>query len=336
LFFFEKKNQKTFIRFAVYHTGEASGRRMQAVLNAALPIFALILTGFLASRLGVLSREATDGLNRFAVYLALPALMFLAMSRMTREQASQFGFSAAFAGGIAVTFGLGFTLSRWRGARIAIASIEGLDAGYSNVGFMGIPLCLLVFGPQSLPAAVIATLFTACVLFLVSIVIVEMDLNRAASPWITVRKALLGLVRSPLLLAPVAGLAVGLSGYGLPGPLLQFASLLGGAASPCALVCIGLFLAQERLSLADTPAIGSLVALKLLFQPAVTALLAIVMFDVPSAWWRPAVLLSALPIGSGPATIAKLYRLQPGVTSGAILISHLASIVTVSVLVACL
>ncbi|MBV8913724.1 MAG: AEC family transporter [Acetobacteraceae bacterium] len=56
---------------------------MHAVLNAALPIFALILTGFLCGRFGVLSAAATDSLNRFAIYLALPALMFQAMSRIS-------------------------------------------------------------------------------------------------------------------------------------------------------------------------------------------------------------------------------------------------------------
>src|SRR4029453_1863981 len=112
---------------------------MQAVLNAALPLFALILTGYLCGRFGAFSRVATNILNRFAVYLALPALMFLAMSRITRADASQVGFALAFGGGIAAPFALGFALSRWRGRkRVAQASIEGLDASYGNVGFMGI------------------------------------------------------------------------------------------------------------------------------------------------------------------------------------------------------
>ena len=309
---------------------------MDPVLNAALPIFALILTGYFCGRFGVLSPSATDSLNRFAIYLALPALMFLAMSRITPDQAAQTGFALAFAGGIAITFALGFALSRWRGHRIATASIEGMDASYSNVGFMGIPLCLLVFGADSLPAAVIATLFTACALFLAAIAIIEIDMHRGASSWLTGRKVGLALIRNPLLLAPLAGLGVGLSGLGLLDPVERFASLLGGAASPCALVCIGLFLAQESMAIRDAVSIGVLVGLKLLVQPAVTALLVFYVFHVPSAWSRPAVLLSALPIGSGPFTIAKLYGLQPGVTSGAILVSHVVSVVTVSILVAIL
>jgi predicted permease len=307
---------------------------MQAVLNAALPIFALILTGFLCARFGGFDRSATDNLNRFAVYLALPALMFLAMSKITPEQVRQFGCALTFAGGIAVTFAIGFGLSRLRGRAVANSSIEGLDAGYSNVGFMGIPLCLLVFGQASVPAAIIATLFTACVLFLFAIVLIEVDLHKGASLIRTVGKVSLSLVRNPLLIAPIAGLLVGLSGIILPAPLERFASLLGGAASPCALVCIGLFLAQERVVSGDATSIAALVLLKLLVQPAVTGLFAFYVFEVPSLWARSAVLLSALPIGSGPFTIAKLYGLEAGVTSGAILVSHVFSVVTVSLLVA--
>jgi predicted permease len=239
---------------------------MHAVLNAALPIFALILTGFLCARFGNFGRSATDSLNRFAIYLALPALMFVAMSEITPEQVRQVGFALTFACGIAVTFALGFVLSRWRGRSIANASIEGLDAGYSNVGFMGIPLCLC--------------------------------------------------------------------GIATPAPLERFATILGSAASPCALICIGLFLAQEPVVKGDVASIGALVALKLLVQPAMTALFAFYVFEVPALWAHSAVLLSALPIGSGPFTIAKLYGLEAGVTSGAILMSHLCSVATVSVLVA--
>jgi predicted permease len=309
---------------------------MQAVLNAALPVFGLILTGYLCGRFGVFSREATDSLNRFAIYLALPALMFLAMSRITPEQIGQAGFSFAFGGGVAASFALGFALSRWRGRKVAEASIEGLDAGYSNVGFMGIPLCLLVFGPGSLPAAVIATLFTACVLFLFSIVLIEVDMHGDAGLGRATRKALRSLLRSPLLLAPLAGLALGLAGVPLPVPAERFAGLLGAAASPCALVCIGLFLAQESAVVSDARSIGMLVGLKLLFQPAVTALLAIYVFKLPTLWSHSAVLLSALPIGSGPFTVAKLYGIEAGATSGAILVSHLVSVGTVSLLVATL
>jgi malonate transporter and related proteins len=306
---------------------------MHAVLNSALPIFALILTGFVCGYLGVFDRTATDNLNRFAVYLALPSLMFVAMSKITPAQASQLGFVAAFCGGFSVSFAVAFAISRLRGRRVANASIEGLDAGYSNVGFMGIPMCLLVFGPESAPVSIIATLFTACVLFLFAVIVVEIDLQKGHNFWSTVGRAVMSLLRSPLLIAPVAGLAVGLSGLKVPAPFESFTTLLGGAASPVALACIGLFLAQERVVSDDAVSIGILVALKLILQPAVTAFLAFYVFSMPPLWSHSAVILSALPIGSGPFTIAKLYGLEAGVTSGAILASHVFAVLTVSLLV---
>ena len=308
-------------------------RNMQAVLNSALPIFALILTGFICGYFGVFDRVATDNLNRFAVYLALPSLMFVAMSKITPDQVRQFGFVAAFCGGFATTFAVAFVISRLRGRRVANASIEGLDAGYSNVGFMGIPMCLLVFGPESAPASIIATLFTACVLFLFAVILVEFDLKKGDRFWSTGARVIVAVLRSPLLIAPVAGLAVGLSGLKLPGPFESFTTLLGGAASPAALVCIGLFLAQERVVSDDIKSIAILVTLKLVLQPAITALLAFYVFSMPPLWSHSAVILSALPIGSGPFTIAKLYGLEAGVTSGAILASHIFAVLTVSLLV---
>ena len=95
-----------------------------------------------------------------------------------------------------------------------------------------------------------------------------------------------------------------------------------------------MFLAQERVVSDDIKSIGILVTLKLILQPAVTAFLAFYVFSMPPLWSHSAVILSALPIGSGPFTIAKLYGLEAGVTSGSILASHVFAVLTVSLLVA--
>lgn len=48
---------------------------MLSTLIVILPIFALIFSGWLARRIGALGAHATTELNRFVVYLALPALL---------------------------------------------------------------------------------------------------------------------------------------------------------------------------------------------------------------------------------------------------------------------
>ena len=293
---------------------------MQAVLNSALPIFALILTGFICGYFGVFDRVATDNLNRFAVYLALPSLMFVAMSKITPDQVRQFGFVAAFCGGFATTFAVAFAISRFRGRRVANASIEGLDAGYSNVGFMGIPMCLLVFGPESAPASIIATLFTACVLFLFAVILVEIDLQKGDRFWSTGARVIAAVLRSPLLIAPIAGLAVGLSGLKVPAP---FRELHYAARRRCFAGRAGLHRAvsragargQRRHQVDRHP--GRAEAHPAACRHGVPRVLRL--FDA-AVVVALGVILSALPIGSGPFTIAKLYRLRRcdggGATSG--------------------
>jgi malonate transporter len=305
---------------------------MAAVANASFPVFGLILIGFVCGRRALFGAEAVNVLNGFVVWLALPALLFQAMAQISWDAVDQPGFIGAFAGGIALTFLVSLVLDRPR-QRLADASIEALDAAYANVGFMGIPLCLIVFGEASLPAAIIATLLTACALFAVAIILIEIDAHKDADLRRALAKIGLSLVRNPLLIGPAAGLAVAAAHITLPAPLARLTTLLGGAASPCALVTIGLFLAVER-SGRDVRRVGRLVGLKLVLQPAVTGLLAYEVFGMPPLWSQAALLLSALPIGTGPFMLAKAYRRDATVTSGAILVSTILSVLTISLLVA--
>ncbi len=306
---------------------------MSIIINAVLPIFALILVGYISGRKGLLGAGAVDSLNKFVVWMALPALLFQSMAQITWEQINQPGYVAAYSLGIALVFGASYALDRRRRGRLADASIEGLAASYSNGGFMGIPLCLMVFGPASLPAAIIAVLLTACVLFAFSIVLVEIDLHGSHSIMGTMRKVAQSLLRNPLVVAPVLGTMVAAAQVPLPYAVLQFTTLLGAAASPCALVTIGLFLAQGEPA-GQHGTVWRIVLLKLFLHPLATFVLVRWVFDMPPVWAGTAVLLAALPVGTGPFMLAKLYEREAATTSHAILISTVLSLATVSALVA--
>ena len=69
---------------------------MTSTVTVVLPIFALVLAGFLSRRLGVLGPDASGELNRFVVYLALPAVLLEVMAHATWSQLYQPGFVATF------------------------------------------------------------------------------------------------------------------------------------------------------------------------------------------------------------------------------------------------
>lgn len=307
---------------------------MHAVLNAALPVFGLILLGYVAGRSGKFEASATDTLNRFAFYFALPALIFIALVKMAPQELRQWSFLATFSCAVVLTCLVGFLLSRNAGRATPDALIDGCNAGYSNVGFMGVPLCLLVFGRDGVAPAAMSVLLTACVQFLLAIMLVELSLKGGKEFGATIADLLRSLVRNPLFIAPIAGIGASALSIPVPGPVEQFAQLLGHAAAPVALFCIGLSLAQTALAPGAVSAVGKITLLKLVLQPAIAAVLALYVFAMPKLWAQAAVLLSALPIGSGIFTIAKTYDLDAGVSSGAILTSHVISVLTLSLLLA--
>src|SRR5690606_31694223 len=185
---------------------------MSLILEAVLPLFALILAGWVAGRRRILGASATDSLNTFVVWMALPALLFQAMALISWEEIRQPGFIAASAIAMAAVFGVSFLADRRKGRRLADASPSSLAAAYGNAGYMGIALCIMVLGEASLPAVIIITLLTACIMFAFSIVLIELDLQRSATLGGTLRKVGLSVLRNPLVCSPLAGLFV--SGMG--------------------------------------------------------------------------------------------------------------------------
>ena len=306
---------------------------LSTIFNAVLPLFALILVGYVSAKKRILGSEAVDVLNRFVVWLALPALLFQAMAKATVEQIHQPGYIVASLGAIAIIFVISW-LWDWksRKRRLAEISMEGLCSSYANSGYMGIPLCVIALGQDSLPAVVINILMTACVLFAFSIVLIEIDRNGKGSLRRTAAGVGMSLLKNPLVMSPVAGAIVAVSQVPMPSFVFQFTSLLSAAASPCALVTIGLFLAHSQPS-GGSKLVSRIVFLKLVLHPLIVFVLVRWVFDMPLLWANTAILLAALPVGTGPFMLAKLYDLEPAMSSRAILISTVLSVVSLSVLV---
>ena len=304
---------------------------MLSTLTVVLPIFALIFAGWLARRVGVLGPNATSELNRFVVYLALPALLLDITAHARWVDVWQPGFVAAFGLGTALVFSVTIVVRLRHRRHLADAAIDGLNAGYANTGFVGFPLVLVALGREALAPTLIATIITACVLFAVAIVLIETGLQTERRRKQLVAKVGGSLLRNPLLVAPVLGVIIPLSGLSVPTSAESFLKLLGGAASPCALVALGLFLATKRESAGqDIGSAALLVGFKLILQPLVTWVLATAVFDLSPLLTHTAVLLAALPTGTGPFMLAELYRREADITSKVVLTSTVVSVLTIS------
>ena len=306
---------------------------MQVVLDVALPVFAIVVAGYLGGR-SVLGQEASSALSAFVYWFALPAVLFLSMARQPLTDIFNLPFIGAFLGAMLAVYGLGWLIGWLRGREgPEIQSMQALNASFSNTGYMGIPLFLAAFGPDRLLPAIIATVIMSVIM--VGLAVVAMEMARSHGHGLGRALADVGraLARNPLIVASFSGLVWNLAGLPVPTPVANFCQLLGTAAGPCALFAIGVFLAGRPLDLGWRQ-VGWLVPLKLVVQPLLTWGLIVTLFPLDRFWTGAALLLAALPTGALTFVVASQYRVYVERTSQVILLSTIASVPVLSAILA--
>jgi malonate transporter len=297
------------------------------VFNVVLPVFLLILIGYVGGRAGKLGINASTELNRFVVWLALPAQLFNFAANSGWQSLWQPGFITAFLVSCLLAFALVLLVSWHYGKDLAAASFNALSASYSNTGYMGIPLCALALGQEGLAPAIIST-FLVFVMFALATVLIEIGILSHKKSHEIVLRVIKSLCTNPLLIAPVAGLVWASSGLSLYDPIAQVISFLAGAATPCALVSIGLFLMQK--TDAAPAQVWGISFAKLIIQPLIAWVIAEPILELPDLWVTAIVILSALPTGTGPFMLAQYYKADGSIISRVVLITTIGSLMTLS------
>lgn len=308
---------------------------MLTTLATIAPVFLMIATGYGARRLGIMPQGSGALLTRFVTWIALPVLMFHIAATTDWRSVWDTDFVVASLLGSVALYAMGMGIGRLRGLPLSDMAVDGLNASYSNTAYLGLPLFLLAIGPISAPYVIIAATVTLMTLFALAVATIELGHHRAQGVWHALAKAGLGVLKNPIVAVSLAGVAWWVTGWTLPSVAERFTHLLGGAASPAALVAIGLFLAERPLAEAiNNRFVLALAAAKLVAHPLVTVLIA---YGVLGMRGLPAfivVAIAALPIGTGPFMVAGFYARDGKVTSGAILVTTLLSVITLSVLLA--
>jgi len=274
----------------------------QSIFGALFPVFGLILLGVVLGRIDLLGARAFEVLNRFVIAVTLPVLTFRVLAKTSPADLAAPTMIVAVLGGAFVIYAAGFVIERLAGRTRVEANIAGLSSCYSNTGFVGLPIALLAFGPASFgPVAVTMALYAA-VVFTVALVLSEV-VGGGAGPGAALARAGRAMVRSPLIVLSVLGVAWAFAGLPLGGAFDTLLATIAGATAPCALVAIGLFIALPREEAAVAP-IARIVALKLIAHPLVTFGLLQLLPPLPPLWSATAILMAAMPAGASSFVLA--------------------------------
>jgi malonate transporter len=306
---------------------------MLAILLKTLPFFAVIGLGYWAGRTRFFSPEATAGLTRFVFYFALSAMLFKFASNLSITEIYDTRFALAYLTGCAVAYGAALLAARLRRIPVAEAAMEAQCATIGNTGFLGVPMLVVLMGTAAVgPVLMLLTLDLIVFSTLFTIILTVSRGGRGGlGPALALTLAG-GLVRNPMIVSIVLGLAWGATGLAVPAPVNAFMDLLGSAATPGALFAIGASLAGKSAERAVIA--GWLAFAKLVIHPAAVAVSAIWIFKVDPYPAAVMIAASALPVAGNVFMLAASYGVAPQRVSGAILISTAVSILTIPLVIA--
>ncbi|AHL76664.1 transporter [Stutzerimonas stutzeri] len=209
------------------------------VFQAILPIFGLIMLGYLLGWRHWLAGEAATGLANITFKLFMPAVLFTGIARAQLSDGMSLMLLLGYFGPVLAVFVLvGLVAHRLLGR----ASPLGLTAAYSNNVLVGIPLVTTLLGSGSLVYVFAILVFHSLILFSL-----QSFYNAFGSEQKVRGAALLKNLANPLIVGLSLGALLNLSGFDLPQPMWRIADWLAQAALPCALIVLGISLSRYRL-----------------------------------------------------------------------------------------
>ena len=233
--------------------------------------------------------------------------------------------------GTMAVYVLATAIARFRGLDIPTAAVEAQCAAIGNVGFLGLPMLAMLFteaaiGPVMLVLTVDLVVFSSLIVILIN---GGRDGRLSAG---TIRLIGVGLIKNPMIVSISAGLAWSAMEFPVPEPLNDFLTILGGAATPGALFAIGASLASksaERVQIA-----AWLSFCKLVVHPACVAVALVWLVPVDAFSATVAIAAAALPVAGNVYMLAAHYEIAPHRASAAILLSTVASMLSVPLVIA--
>ncbi|MAY85262.1 MAG: transporter [Pseudooceanicola sp.] len=309
---------------------------MGTILSIVFPLYAAIAIGYGAVRLGAFKPSDMRVLGHYVLSIALPALVFHAIATRDIAEVLQPAYLMVYAAGGLATIAVAFAWFTFTAPDKRRRAVAVMGCACPNSGFIGYPLLLLLF--PDLAGLVLAQNVLVENVLLIPLCLVLMDLaedRESVSVPAMLGRVLRDLLRRPLIVGLLAGLAVSALGIPLPGPVNRLFEMLAASASALALVVIGGTLVG--LPMFGNRAMAAQIALgKLLMHPALTTVAALVLTGVGLVVLPPdlraAVILSAAMPMFGVYTIFAQERGLEGAASLAQLMATSGAFLSLSAL----
>ena len=204
---------------------------MWEIFLQTLPFFMLIGLGYGSGRTGFFSPEATAYLTKFVFYFALSAMLFRFSANLSLEAILDWQFVLAYLSATSVIYDFATVVALRRRVPMTEAAVEAQCAVIGNVGFLGIPMLVLLLGEGAVGPVMMVLAVDLIVFGSLIVILITGSRDGRMSPKILWTVAV-GLIKNPMIVSISLGLLVSSVNLPIPVPVNDFLTLLGAAATP--------------------------------------------------------------------------------------------------------
>ncbi len=253
-----------------------------------VPIFAIIILGWLARRKGFLPPEFLNPANRLVYHIAIPAMIFNALSQTTLSR--QFNLLVIT---LTLIAALGAYAVAWLAAKGAGLPFNQRGtfiqcAGHGNLGYIGLAVAFYYLGDSGLARASIVAGFLMILQNLLSVIALQAyaESEPVDKPMVRFAMKIMG---NPVILSAIAGILFSSLGLSMPLIMRRSLEIISGMALPTALLLIGATL-SFKLIRNYLRTVLSVAVIKLVLLP-VMGLMLFRVFHLQASEYIPALIL---------------------------------------------
>ncbi|NNF99007.1 MAG: AEC family transporter [Desulfobacteraceae bacterium] len=298
------------------------------ILSTIIPIFIIVILGWVARKKGFIPEAFLGPANRLVYYLAIPAMIFRAISKSSLGTQFQGAVLLITLFSAAMAYFLAFLICRFRHLPNSRRGTFIQSAGHGNLGYIGLAVAFYFLGDSGLVRAGIIAGFLMILQNLLSVIALQAyasEKDDAFNKTAVIKK----IFANPVILSALAG--IGSSALQIPIPVIILRSLdiLSGLALPTALLLIGASISLHLMRSYWRVVTGA-IFIKLFILPGIGFLL-FNLLSVDAVDYLPGLILLAAPTATIAYVMGREMQGDTDFAVAAISASTLLSALSISI-----
>lgn len=262
------------------------------IVTTIIPIFAVIFLGWFARMKGFIQPEFLGPANRLVYYLAIPALIFHAISKASLK--TQFNVVVLLIASLSVlvVFAIAWAAGMFWHIKKKELGTFIQSSFHGNLGYIGLAVSYYSLGHDGFVRASIIAGFIMILQNLLAVIALQVNADDVSISE-NKRDIFRRILVNPVILSALAGILFSSTGLRMPLVISRSLDILSGLALPMALILIGASLSFKMMQL-KILRIFSSSFLKLILLPCL-GFIFYRMFDIDLKDYLPALILLASP-----------------------------------------